>query len=149
MSQIEPISNPELAERQIATLFVTLYESWPVRITIDAQQVTGVIFDTDSLYDTPSTPIPKEWTICSELFVWLENEGYIKTDGAIGSIWTLGRTQLTHKAIETMKSLPDPLNPEKKRTLIDAIIDVSKDGGKQARNQIISFAMSALYEAVK
>lgn len=149
MSQTDALSNPELAEQQIATLFVTLYESWPVRMTIDAQQVTGVTFDIDSLYDTPSAPVPKEWTICSELFIWLENEGYITTDGVRGNIWTLGRTQLTHRAIETMKALPDPLNPDKKRTLMDAIVDVSKEGGKQARNQVISLAMSALYEAVK
>jgi hypothetical protein len=141
-------SNPQLAQAYTATIFATLYESWPVRVPLTAQQITGIEYDLDLLFNTPRTPIPGEWTVCSELFVWLEKEGYIDTQGARGNIWSLGRTQLTHKAIETLKSVPDPVNPGKKRTMIDAIVDASKEGGKQARNQLVNLAMTALYQAL-
>ncbi|WP_425628623.1 hypothetical protein [Vibrio neptunius] len=32
-------SNPELAQAYTATIFSTLYESWPVRVSINAQQI--------------------------------------------------------------------------------------------------------------
>ena len=119
-----------------------------MRVSINAQQITGIEYDLELLFHTPPIPVPAEWTVCSELFVWLEKEGYIDTQGARGNIWSLGRTQLTHKAIETLKSVPDPVNPGKKRTMIDAIVDTSKEGGKQARNQLVNLAMTALYQAL-
>ncbi|PSU44765.1 hypothetical protein C9J12_25545 [Photobacterium frigidiphilum] len=148
MSQTEEICNPELAEEFIARIFATLYESWPVRIGLDAQKITGIDYDVELLCGIPSVPVPREWSICSELFNWLKDEGYIKTDGFRGNVWTLGRTQLTHKAIEVLKKVPDPLNPEKKRSLIDAIVDSTKDSGKQVRNQVIKLAMTSLYQAI-
>ncbi|PSU44279.1 hypothetical protein C9J12_27395 [Photobacterium frigidiphilum] len=83
MSQTEEICNPELAEEFIAIIFATLYESRPIRIGLDAQQITAIDYDV-------------------ELFNWLKNEGYIKMDGLVGNVWTLGRPQLTYKAINNM-----------------------------------------------
>lgn len=134
--------------RYIATIFAKLYESWPVRISINAQDVTGVEFDIESLFDSV-TSLPNEWTVCGELFIWLRDENYIQIEGFCGDVWSLGRTQLTHKAIEALKKAPDPLNPEqKKRSLIDAIVDSTKDSSKESRKQLINLAMTSLYNTV-
>lgn len=141
-------SNSELGEEYIAVIFATLYDSWPKRIGLSAESITGIEFDTELLFESPPAYPPNEWDVCSELFVWLEAEGYIRTSGTIGNVWCLGRTQLTHKAIEALKQLPDPINPDKKRTLIDAFVDTAKNSGKEGRNQVIKLGMTSLYKFI-
>ena len=139
------MTNPELGQEYIARIFTTLYVQWPKRIGLDAAGITGVVYDTDCIFSTPRIPTPREWDICSETFVWLTDEGYIRTDGCQGNVWTLGRTQLTHKAIEALNKLPDPLNSDKNRSFIDALLATSKDSGKQVRGELIKLGMSGLY----
>ena len=138
-------SNPELGDLYTAKIFAILYESWPKKKGIDAAQVTGVEYDTDNLYVPDAPRQPREWDICNGLFNWLIAEGYIRTDGFRGDAWTLGRTELTQKAIEALKKMPDPLNPDKTRSMGDAIVDAVKHGGEQAVNQIIKLSMTGLY----
>ena len=138
-------SNPELGELYTAKIFAILYESWPVKKGLDAALVTGMEYDTDNLNELNAPRQPREWDVCSGLFSWLEREEYIITDGFRGNVWTLGRTELTQKAIEALKKIPDPLNPDKTRSMGDAIVDAVKHGGEQAVNQVIKLSMTGLY----
>ncbi|HBC3474594.1 TPA: hypothetical protein KDY89_004734 [Vibrio parahaemolyticus] len=148
MNKKSDLSNPELAEIYIITLFSRLYESWPMSISVTAQDITGVEFDMESLFYPDAPPIPKEWNVCKSLLNWLEMEGYIFGDRSGGDVFTWRKCQLTQKAIEAMKSLPDPLNPDSKRTLADGILDAAKDISKQSIHELVKVGMTSLYQQI-
>lgn len=141
-------SNPELGDLYTAKIFAILYESWPVKQGLTAAVVTGIEYDTDNLFEADAPRQPREWDVCNGLFNWLKEEGYIRTDGFQGNAWTLGRTELSQKAIEALKKMPDPINPDKGRSMGDAIVAAVKHGGEQAVNQVIKLSMTALYHHI-
>ena len=145
MTKKNDLSNPELAEIYIITLFARLYGSWPTSIPVTARDITGIEFDMESLFYPNAPDIPNEWNVCKNLLSWLEMEGYIFGDHSGGDIFTWRKCQLTQKAIEAMKSLPDPLNPEPKRTLADGILDAAKDISKKSIHDLIKAGMTSLY----
>lgn len=145
MNEKSDLSNPELAEMYIITLFAKLYERWPTSIPVTAQDITGIEFDMESLFFPDAPAIPNEWNVCKSLLNWLEMEGYIFGDRSGGDAFTWRSCQLTQKAIEAMKSLPDPLSPESKRTLADGILDAAKDISKKSIHDLIKAGMTSLY----
>lgn len=148
MNKKSDLSNPELAEIYIITLFSRLYESWPTSIPVTAQDITGIEFDMESLFYPDAPAIPQEWNVCESLLNWLEMEGYIFGDRSGGDVFTWRQCQLTQKAIEAMKSLPDPLNPESKRTLADGFLDAAKDLSKQSIHELVKLGMTSLYQQI-
>ncbi|WP_347361799.1 hypothetical protein [Vibrio vulnificus] len=148
MKQDSDLSNPELAEKYTITLFAKLYERWPTSIPVTAEDITEVDFDMESLFFPDAPDIPNEWYVYKDLLNWLEREGYIFGDRSGGDMFTWRECQLTQKAIEAMKNLPDPLNSEPKRTLADGILEAAKDITKKSAHDLIKLGMTSLYQQI-
>ena len=143
------ISNSELGAIYTTKILSLLLQEWPRPMSISCGTITGVEFDEESIfYNTTKATYPREWRICSDLIVWLENENFIRTKGAAGSIFNFSQVEITMLAMTALNQKPDPLDPESSRTLKDTLKDCAKNGALKISEKIMDQAFFAVISAV-
>ncbi|EJL6781032.1 hypothetical protein NMS91_003456 [Vibrio cholerae] len=135
------INNPELGAIYTTKILGVLLENWPRKVFLSCSEITGVEFDEDSIFDKPC---PKEWEICSDLIIWLQKEGFIRSDGVRGSIYDFSSAEITMIAMTALNQVPDPLTPGSGRTLRDTLKDIAKNGSGKLADKVIDQAFLAL-----
>ncbi|OAB89959.1 hypothetical protein AWI44_17505, partial [Vibrio cholerae] len=140
----DEISNPDLGAIYTTKILGVLLENWPKQTYLCCSEVTGIDFDEESVFDSFSPqPYPKEWEVCRDLIVWLENEGFIRSEGSRGSSFGFFSVEITMSAMTALNQVPDPLDPESTRTLKDTLKDIAKSGSGKLADKIMDKAFFA------
>ncbi|ELA8121977.1 hypothetical protein ACE34V_002461 [Vibrio alginolyticus] len=136
--------NPELGAIYTTKILGELLENWPSKTYLHCSAITGIEFDEDSVFDSfEPQSFPKEWKVCSDLVIWLQKEGFIRTEGPRGSVFNFGATEITMAAMTAINQVPDPINPDSRRTLKDTLTDIAKDGSGKLADKIMDKAFFA------
>ena len=133
------MNNIDQFNQYTAAIFAKLYDAFPVRIELTADDITGIEFDRESLFYENNVQSPKEWDFCVATWEWLKEAGYIWHEGGSSEGWKACYAVLTPKALEALRSTPDTIDSG--RTVGDRLREVAKAGSQEMVKQTVQLAM--------
>ena len=143
----EKMNNSELGAIYTTKILGTLLQNWPEPVHLHCSEVTEIDFDEELLFEGQS--YPSEWDICSNLISWLEKEGFIRTGGLGGTVFSFVSVEITMSAMTAINQVPDPLNPDSTRTLKDTLKDIASNGSGKLADKIMDQAFYAFVTMVE
>ncbi len=137
MTQTEEVNkkaafnNKEMGNQSIAAIFTILIEQWPVRISVDAGYIIGLLEEkykpakNNGVWDVNEGFV----RIICDTFIWLKEENYIRLDKIEKGINYNGCV-LNEKGLNTLNKIPDNLAGNK--TFGELIVDNVRSNTKSS-----------------
>ncbi len=131
------LMNIELFDEYVARILSHLYESFPIKVHLDARSITGheEIDEMGQPLDERGQP-SKRFDICLATIDWLVDSGYIRTDGRGQYGYDLA--VLTARGLEVLKATPESvkvkisIGEKLVRLVKEGSIDMAKEAAKAA-----------------
>lgn len=134
------MTNIVLFDEYVARILATLYESFPVRIRLDARQISGMLEEDEFGVPIDERGKPsKAFDICMATIEWLIDTGYInsKDKDQYGYSWCV----LTARGLEILKAVPESVKVQS--SVGDKLVQLIKGGSIELAREAAKTAISA------
>lgn len=134
------MKNIELFDEYAARIFVELYQSFPVKIFVDARKLCGheEIDDFGRILDGRGEP-SKPFEIAHATIAWLKDTGYVR--GEDMHAWGLSQAVLSPMGLAVLKSVPSSLKVSE--TTGDRLAKLVRDGSYDGAKDLVKSAIAA------
>jgi len=133
------MSNIELFDEYTARILAMLYEAFPIRIALDAVEMSGAEIDDFGVPLGALGKRSKSFEVCFATTQWLIDAGYIDHQGDNG--YCFGGCVLTARGLEVLKSVPDSI--QRKESIGEKIVCLIRSGSVDVAKEAAKAAISA------
>jgi len=133
------MTNIELFDEYTARILALLYSSFPIRISLDAVDMSGAVIDDFGAPADASGKRSKSFEVCFATIEWLMDAGYIDTQGDNG--YAFAGCVLTARGLEVLKSVPESI--QRKETIGERIVALIRSGSTDVAKEAAKAAISA------